>query len=126
MAQVLLVRHGETDDNREPIRAQGFTDTPLNDTGRRQAAEAADQLAADRSARTLAVELGPLPRRRDSGDHRRSSSASSRAPTRGCGRATAAGGRASGSSTSSVAEPELYAAWRRVPVRTSGFRVASR
>ena len=45
MAQVLLVRHGETDDNREPIRAQGFTDTPLNDTGRRQAAEAAERLA---------------------------------------------------------------------------------
>jgi broad specificity phosphatase PhoE len=36
-----LARHGETDDNREPIRVQGFTDTPLNDTGRRQAAELA-------------------------------------------------------------------------------------
>ena len=38
---LLLVRHGETDDNREPIRVQGFRDTPLNDTGRRQAAELA-------------------------------------------------------------------------------------
>jgi probable phosphoglycerate mutase len=42
---LLLARHGETDDNREPIRAQGFRDTPLNDTGRRQAAELAERLA---------------------------------------------------------------------------------
>jgi broad specificity phosphatase PhoE len=40
-----LARHGETDDNREPIRVQGFTDTPLNDTGRVQAAELADRVA---------------------------------------------------------------------------------
>ncbi len=33
----LLARHGETDDNIEPIRIQGFRDTPLNDAGRRQA-----------------------------------------------------------------------------------------
>ncbi len=43
---VLLVRHGETDDNIEPIRAQGFADTPLNATGRAQAAQRADQLAS--------------------------------------------------------------------------------
>lgn len=41
-----LARHGETDDNREPIRVQGFTDTPLNDTGRRQAAELAAGVAS--------------------------------------------------------------------------------
>jgi broad specificity phosphatase PhoE len=40
-----LARHGETNDNREPIRVQGFTDTPLNDTGRRQAAELAERVA---------------------------------------------------------------------------------
>jgi probable phosphoglycerate mutase len=39
-----LARHGETDDNREPIRVQGFTDTPLNDTGRGQAAELAERV----------------------------------------------------------------------------------
>jgi broad specificity phosphatase PhoE len=39
-----LARHGETDDNREPIRVQGFTDTPLNSTGRRQAAGLAARL----------------------------------------------------------------------------------
>jgi broad specificity phosphatase PhoE len=42
---VLLARHGETNDNREPIRVQGFTDTPLNDTGRRQAGELAERVA---------------------------------------------------------------------------------
>lgn len=45
MSGLLLARHGETDDNREPIRVQGFTDTPLNDTGRRQAAELAERVA---------------------------------------------------------------------------------
>jgi broad specificity phosphatase PhoE len=42
---IVLARHGETDDNREPVRVQGFTDTPLNDTGRGQAAELADRVA---------------------------------------------------------------------------------
>jgi broad specificity phosphatase PhoE len=42
---VLLARHGETDDNRPPIRFQGWRDTPLNETGRRQAAELADRVA---------------------------------------------------------------------------------
>jgi broad specificity phosphatase PhoE len=46
-AGILLARHGETNDNREPIRVQGFTDTPLNDTGRRQAAELAERVAGD-------------------------------------------------------------------------------
>jgi probable phosphoglycerate mutase len=42
---VLLARHGETDDNREPIRFQGWRDTPLNETGRRQAAELAERVS---------------------------------------------------------------------------------
>jgi broad specificity phosphatase PhoE len=42
---VLLARHGETNDNREPIRVQGFIDTPLNDTGREQAAGLAARVA---------------------------------------------------------------------------------
>ena len=45
--QVLLARHGETDDNRPPLRFQGWRDTPLNDTGRRQAEELARRLAAE-------------------------------------------------------------------------------
>jgi broad specificity phosphatase PhoE len=44
---VLLARHGETDDNREPLRFQGWRDTPLNDIGRRQAVELAERLAGD-------------------------------------------------------------------------------
>lgn len=44
---VLLARHGETDDNREPLRFQGWRDTALNETGRRQAAELAERLAGE-------------------------------------------------------------------------------
>jgi broad specificity phosphatase PhoE len=44
---IRLARHGETNDNLEPYRFQGWTDTPLNDTGRRQARELADRVAAD-------------------------------------------------------------------------------
>jgi broad specificity phosphatase PhoE len=44
---VVLVRHGETNDNIEPIRVQGFTDTPLNDVGRAQAVAVAERLAAE-------------------------------------------------------------------------------
>lgn len=43
---IALVRHGETDWNRER-RIQGTTDIPLNDTGRSQAAEAADRMAGE-------------------------------------------------------------------------------
>jgi broad specificity phosphatase PhoE len=45
LAGVLLARHGETRDNLPPGRFQGWTDTPLNDTGRRQAVELAGRLA---------------------------------------------------------------------------------
>ncbi len=49
---ILLARHGETDDNREPIRVQGFVDTPLNDTGRAQALALAQRMA-DAGLRSL-------------------------------------------------------------------------
>jgi broad specificity phosphatase PhoE len=42
---ILLARHGETDDNRPPLRFQGWRDTPLNATGLRQAEELADRVA---------------------------------------------------------------------------------
>lgn len=44
---VLLARHGETDDNRPPLRFQGWHDTPLNETGRRQAAELAERVSGE-------------------------------------------------------------------------------
>jgi broad specificity phosphatase PhoE len=53
LAGILLARHGETDDNREPIRVQGFRDTPLNETGHRQAAELAERIAAGEPLRSL-------------------------------------------------------------------------
>lgn len=52
LSGVLLARHGQTNDNLEPIRVQGFTNTPLNDTGRRQAAELGDKLV-DAGIRSL-------------------------------------------------------------------------
>ena len=76
MSGLYLARHGETDDNREPIRVQGFTDTPLNDTGLSQAAELAERVAplgivslwtsdlsrARKTAEIVAAHLGLEPR----------------------------------------------------------------
>jgi broad specificity phosphatase PhoE len=45
LAGVVLARHGETRDNLPPGRFQGWTDTPLNDTGRRQAFDLATRLS---------------------------------------------------------------------------------
>jgi broad specificity phosphatase PhoE len=45
LARVYLARHGQTDDNRPPLRFQGFRDTELNDLGCRQAAELAERAA---------------------------------------------------------------------------------
>ena len=47
MTTLLLVRHGETDWNRE-LRIQGSSDTDLNETGRAQARELAQELAEER------------------------------------------------------------------------------
>jgi broad specificity phosphatase PhoE len=45
VSSLYLARHGQTNANLEPIRVQGFTDTPLNHTGRRQAVELAERVA---------------------------------------------------------------------------------
>ena len=44
---VLLARHGQTDDNLEPLRAQGFRDTPLNEVGLEQARVLAERVAGE-------------------------------------------------------------------------------
>jgi broad specificity phosphatase PhoE len=58
VTEILLVRHGETDWNREN-RFQGHADPPLNDAGRAQAAELTARLAGERLA---AIYSSPLAR----------------------------------------------------------------
>jgi probable phosphoglycerate mutase len=46
LSGVLLARHGQTIDNVEPLRFQGWRNTPLTETGRHQAYELAGEIAA--------------------------------------------------------------------------------
>ncbi len=56
MTELLFIRHGETDWNRQH-RFQGQIDVPLNATGQRQAARMAARLAGDRHDLLLASDL---------------------------------------------------------------------
>lgn len=108
---ILLARHGETNDNVEPLRFQGWTDTPLNDTGRRQAHELAEKVAAeDRVAWLWASDLS---RARETAD-----TVGARiglTPTLDPRLREGARGRWEGHLMADIerAEPEPYAAWRR-------------
>ena len=63
---IYLLRHGETDWNREG-RLQGRTDIPLNEAGREQVRRAADVLAA-RSPHIELIVASPLARARESAE----------------------------------------------------------
>jgi broad specificity phosphatase PhoE len=62
---ILLARHGETDDNRPPLRFQGQRDTPLNDTGRAQARALAERMHDEEVASLWA---SPLSRARETAE----------------------------------------------------------
>jgi probable phosphoglycerate mutase len=62
--RILLARHGETEWNRVG-RWQGQADEPLNETGRRQAAELAERLAGDG---ITAIYTSDLARARETAD----------------------------------------------------------
>jgi len=115
---VVLARHGETDDNLEPLRFQGFRDTPLNDTGRSQAASLAERLAAAEPFGTSWQSIGSLwtsdlSRARETADiigTRIGLQAKSDRRLREGNR-----GRWEGHTFAEIetTEPDLYAAWRR-------------
>ena len=67
LAGVILARHGQTRDNLPPGRFQGWTDTPLNDTGRREAYELAGRIAA-REKRIASLWSSDLGRARETAD----------------------------------------------------------
>jgi probable phosphoglycerate mutase len=112
LSGVLLARHGETDDNVEPVRFQGFTDTPLNDTGRRQAGELAERVAA-RDKPIASLWASDLRRARDTADI--VGARIGRSPTLDARLREGFRGRWEGLLMKDVQrdEPDLYGAWRR-------------
>lgn len=113
---ILLARHGETDDNRDPIRIQGSRDTPLNDTGRAQAAQLAERVAGEGVA---SLWCSHLLRARETAEI--VGARLGLEPHVDPRLAEADRGRLEGRLWQDVAreEPELYAAWRAAG---AGFR----
>jgi broad specificity phosphatase PhoE len=107
---VRLARHGETNDNLEPYRFQGWTDTPLNDTGRRQAHELADRVSADGIASLWASDLSRARETAEIVGERIGMT-----PVLDARLREGARGRWEGFLMRDIerAEPEHYAAWRR-------------
>lgn len=107
---ILLARHGETNDNREPLRFQGFADTPLNETGRRQARELASKVSGDGIASLWSSDLS---RARETAEI--VGARIGMRPTLDARLREASRGRWEGHLMVDVerAEPELYAHWRR-------------
>ncbi len=111
---ILLARHGETDDNIPPIRAQGFRDTPLNDTGRRQAEALAEKVAGDGIASLWSSDLSRARETAEIVGDRISIEPVLEPRLREGNR-----GRWEGSRFVDIErdEPELYAAWMRAGAR---------
>jgi len=107
---IRLARHGETDDNLEPFRFQGFRDTPLNDTGRRQARELAEHVAGDPIASLWSSDLSRARETAEIVGERIDLT-----PTLDARLREGSRGRWEGDLMIDVkrAEPDLYAAWRR-------------
>lgn len=107
---IRLARHGETNDNLPPFRFQGFRDTPLNDTGRSQAHELADEVAGDGIASLWASDLS---RARETAEI--VGTRIGMAPVLDARLREGARGRWEGFLMQDIerAEPERYAAWRR-------------
>lgn len=113
----MLARHGETDDNVEPLRFQGFRDTPLNATGRAQAHALAMRIADQGTTRSIWA--SDLSRARETAE---AIATATGLPVRYDARLREGHrGRWEGRLFTEVAaeEPELYAAWR---VPDPGFR----
>ena len=68
MAQLWLARHGQTDDNLAGDVFQGFRDTPLNATGREQAAVLAQRVQAELEADIDALWCSDLSRARETAE----------------------------------------------------------
>jgi broad specificity phosphatase PhoE len=107
---IRLARHGETNDNLPPQRFQGWTDTPLNDTGRHQAHELADKVAGDGIASLWASDLSRARETAEIVGER-----IGMAPVLDARLREGARGRWEGFLMEEIerAEPERYAAWRR-------------
>jgi phosphosulfolactate synthase len=107
---IRLARHGETNDNVAPYRFQGWADTPLNDTGRRQAHELADAVAGDGIASLWASDLSRARETAEIVGER-----IEMAPMLDARLREGARGRWEGFLMRDIerAEPERYAAWRR-------------
>ena len=67
MTALILIRHGETDWNRDR-RIQGATDIPLNDTGRAQAHEAASTLRERLDLAGVTIASSDLSRARETAE----------------------------------------------------------
>jgi broad specificity phosphatase PhoE len=122
---VVLARHGETNDNLEPLRFQGFTDTPLNDTGRAQADSLARRLADAQPPGSL-WPSGPSARSLWTSDLSRAYETASIVgerlaldPQPDARLREACRGRWEGHTFDEIErdEPELYAQWREAPAR---------